>query len=345
MRIPRSRRLLLTLLAAFIVASMSAAVGLSSSSDAQQAPRVVRVGVYREISEAFLWNIGKYLQKYNIKPEFIEAGAYPQQVLALQKGDTDFGIIGVPQIAALAAAHDKGVKVVAGYSLGGQEIVLRNDVKATNWNQLAGMTIGAPLSTATGIMVRIAMDRARAPSSVKVAQAGFTGTAELQALRSNQWQGLAYWPPTDAQAVVDGYASWVKPNTPLDINATPAGPANGLIGAGPNVRKDSALMTNFLKAFTESLVYTRSHRSEWIRLASQLTSVKPEVVKASLTQMKLDYGVDVRGIYFVGQYGPKLGFTKRKPTMNDIRAIVDVSYLAKATGKSQAQLTKRLRLH
>jgi ABC-type nitrate/sulfonate/bicarbonate transport system substrate-binding protein len=344
MRISRFRRLLPTLLVAFLIAIMVPAVGLSTSSDAQQA-RVVKIGVYREISEAFLWNIGKYLKKYNIEPKFVEAGAYPQQVLALQKGDTDFGIIGVPQIAALAAARDKKVKVVAGYSLGGQEIVLRNDVKATNWNQLAGKTIGAPLSTATGIMVRIAMDRAKAPSSVKVAQAGFTGTAELQALRSNQWQGLAYWPPTDAQAVVDGYAYWVKPNSPLDINATPAGPANGLIGAGANVRKDSTLMTNFLKAFTESLVHTRSHRAEWVKLASELTSVKPEVVRASLTQMKLNYGVDVPGIYFVGQYGTKLGFTKRKPTMSDVRAIVDVSYLAKATGKSQAQLTKRLRLH
>jgi ABC-type nitrate/sulfonate/bicarbonate transport system substrate-binding protein len=344
MRISRFRRLLPTLLVAFLIAIMVPAVGLSTSSDAQQA-RVVKIGVYREISEAFLWNIGKYLKKYNIEPKFVEAGAYPQQVLALQKGDTDFGIIGVPQIAALAAARDKKVKVVAGYSLGGQEIVLRNDVKATNWNQLAGKTIGAPLSTATGIMVRIAMDRAKAPSSVNVAQAGFTGTAELQALRSNQWQGLAYWPPTDAQAVVDGYAHWVKPNTPLDINATPAGPANGLIGAGASVRKDSTLMTNFLKAFAESLVYTRSHRSEWIKLAAELTSVKPEVVRASLTQMKLNYGVDVPGIYFVGQYGTKLGFTKRKPTMSDVRAIVDVSYLAKATGKSQAQLTKRLRLH
>jgi ABC-type nitrate/sulfonate/bicarbonate transport system substrate-binding protein len=333
------------LLVVLVVAVAAAAVGLSTSSGARQSPRVVKIGVYREISEAFLWNIGKYLKKYNIEPKFVEAGAYPQQVLALQKGDTDFGIIGVPQIATLAAAHDKKVKVVAGYSLGGQEIVLRNDVQATNWNQLAGKTIGAPLSTATGIMVRIAMDIAHAPSTVKIAQAGFTGTAELQALQSNQWQGLAYWPPTDAIAVTSGYAHWVKPNTPLDINATPAGPANGLIGAGPAVRKDRALMTNFLKAFTESLVWTRSHPSAWISLASELTSVKPDVVKASLTQEKLNYGVDVQGIYFVGKYGPKLGFTKRKPTMSDVRSVIDVSYLAKATGKSQAQLTKRLRLH
>lgn len=345
MRNPRSRRLLPTLLVTLVVAVVAAAVGLSTTSGAEQSPRVVKIGVYREISEAFLWNIGKYLKKYNIEPKFVEAGSYPQQVLALQKGDTDFGIVGVPQIATLAATHDKKLKIVTGYSLGGQEIVLRNDVQATNWNQLAGKTLGAPLSTATGIMVRIAMDIAHAPSSVKIVEAGFTGTAELQALRSKQWHGLAYWPPTDAQAVVDGYAHWVKPNSPLDINATPAGPANGLIAAGSDVRKDRTLMTNFLKAFSESLVWTRSHPSEWIKLASQLTGVKSEVVKASLTQEKLNYGVDVNGIYFVGKYGPKLGFTKRKPTMKDVRSVIDVSYLAKATGKSQAQLTKRLRLH
>ena len=343
MRKVRVRRLLPAVLALFVVAAVSTTVGLSANSDARQSS-TVKIGVYREISEAFLWNMGKFLEKYNIEPEFIEAGSYPQQVLALQKGDTDFGILGVPQIATLAATRDKKLKVVTGYSLGGQEIVLRKDVRATNWNQLAGKTIGAPLSTATGIMVRIAMDIANAPTTVKIAQAGFTGTAELQALKSNQWQGLAYWPPTDAQAVVDDYAYWVKRRSPLDINATPGGPSNGLLAAGADVRKDATLMTNFLKGFTQSLVWTRNHPGQWIKIAAELTSVKPNVVKASLTQMELNYGVDVQGIHFVGQYGPKLGFTKRKPTMKDIRSVIDVSYLAKATGKSQAQLTKRLRM-
>jgi ABC-type nitrate/sulfonate/bicarbonate transport system substrate-binding protein len=316
-----------------------------ASPDSHHANRVVRIGVVREISEAFLWNIGKFAARYGITPKFVEAGAYPQQVQALEKGNTDFGIIGVPQIATLAASGPKNIKVIAGYSLGGQEMVLRNEVKARKWAGLEGKTIGAPLFTAAGIMLQIAMDIGHAnKAKIKVANSGFTGTAELQALQANQWQALVFWPPTDAEAVAAGYAHWAPSNSQLDIDATPAGPANGLMAAGPTALKDPSLVADFMKAYVASLVWTRSHPSQWISLASQLTSVKPSAVKESLTHLKLNYGIDKHAVLVVGKYGPRFGFTKKVPTMAQINKVIDPSFLAQATGKSVAALTKPLRL-
>jgi len=297
----------------------------------------VKIGVYREISEAFLWNIGQFSRKYGIEPQFLEAGSYPEQLQAVAHGDDDIGIIGIPQIATLADKNLSSLKVVAGFSLGGQNIVVRKDINATSWKDLEGKTVGSPLSTGTGIMLQIALLESGADmSKVKLVQSGFTGTAELQALQSHQWDGLGFWSPVVDQAVVGGYAKYVPG---MDMNATSIGPANGVMVAGPSLLGNRTLLVNFLKAFTESMNYTRSNPNRWVDIAIQLTSTNNAVVRESLKHQDLSYDIDVQAAQKIAKYGPKFGFATTDVS-STVANFIDASYLAAATGKSVSDVTQ-----
>jgi len=312
-----------------------------SGSTTPTTTATVKIGVYREISEAFLWNIGQFSRKYGIEPQFLEAGSYPEQLQAVAKGDTDIGIIGIPQIATMASENLSSLKVVAGYSLGGQNIVMRNDENVSNWKDLEGKTVGAPLSTGTGIMLQIALLESGADmSKVHLVQSGFSGTAELQALQSKQWDGLGFWSPVTDQAVVSGYGHYVPT---MDMNKTSIGPANGVMVAGPKLLGNRTLLVNFLKAFNESLDYTRSNPNRWVDIAIQLTSVSNAVVREALKHQDLNIDIDVQAAQKTAKYGPQFGFAKTDAS-GQIANFIDASYLAEATGKSVSDVTKPVQM-
>lgn len=306
------------------------------TAEATPAPATITVGVYREISEAFLWNIGTEAAKYNITVKFSELGSYPEQIQGLTKGSADIVIASAPQVAGLASDGITNLKAVVGYGVAGQNLVAHTGVTITGWKDLEGKKVCAPYSTGTGIIAKIAMLEGGVNlDNVTLVQSGFTGTAELQLLASGGCDVLGYWSPVIDQAVIDGTGAY---NPAIDINKTTIGAQNGMMVAGPRLLGDKALLVNFLKAFVASLEATKADTNLWASVAGEVTGAKPDVIAEALKHQALNYGIDVASIKAAAKYGPQFGYAKTDAgdaVMNN----VDLSFLAEATGKSVADLS------
>jgi ABC-type nitrate/sulfonate/bicarbonate transport system substrate-binding protein len=325
---------------AVFVAACGGGSSSGTSTASSQPSATVKIGCNREISEAFLWNIAQYAKKYNITPDCVEMESYVASMQAVTKGDVDIGILGYPQIATLADNAVSNVKVVVGYGVAGQNIIARKSLNVTSWSDLKGKSVCAPLPTGAGIMLQVAMiENNIQPSSTKLTQTGFTGTAELQSLQAGQCDTLTFWSPVVDTAVVDGYGKYLTPG--LDLNKTSVGPGNGVMLAGQKLLGNHTLLVNFLKAFTESLTFMKGHQDQWQSVATQLTGTRSEVVKEALKHQTLDYDIDVNAAKAVAKYGSQFGFSKADQT-GKVSSYVDASFLAQAVGKSQGEVTKKL---
>lgn len=335
---PRSsRKLALVLSAAFLLAAACSSSGGKSSTGSGKTT-TIRFGCNRELSEVFIWGINPYLKKYGLKANCTEFPTYTAALQGLAKGDIDVAIIGVPQIDTIAANHVNNVKAIAGYTLGGQNIVLGTANKdLTSWSQLAGKTLGVPSGTGIGIMMTVALDQQHLTGKVHIVQAGFNPTAVLLAVQKKQWDGFAYWSPVTDQAVAQGFAGYPRG---IDVNCTTIGPANGLIGATTDFLKNQTVVTNFLKGYVASMQAMKADTEKWAQQGSQLTSTPVAITRSAIKHQEPSYDIDVKAAENLAPYGPKLGFATSDAS-SKVSGVVDASFLAKATGKSVADVTGR----
>jgi ABC-type nitrate/sulfonate/bicarbonate transport system substrate-binding protein len=286
----------------------------------------------------FIWGINPYLKQYGLKVDCTEFANYTAALQALAKGDIDVGIVGVPQIATIAANNLNGVKVITGYSLGGQNIVMGSaDKDVTTWSQLAGKTIGVPTGTGVGIMLNVALDQHNLVGKVKITEAGFNPTTVLTAMQKKQWDGTAYWSPVADQIVANNYGQYVSG---IDLNCTTVGPAEGLIAATSKFLTDHTEVVNLLKGFTASMAAELANPQTWAQQGAELTGTPLNVNVAATDRQQPSYIIDVQAAKNLAPYGPKFGFATSDAT-SKIDSVIDASYLAEATGKSVADVTGR----
>lgn len=334
MRQPRHPVLRLVLAAS--IALLGAAACSSSGDAASGKVTTIKLGCNRELSEVFLWGINPYLKKYNLKADCTEFPTFTASLQALSKGDIDVGIVGVPQIDTIAANGVNNVKAIAGYTLGGQNIVLGTaNSGVTSWPQLAGKTIGVPTGTGIGIMVSVALDQHHLTGKVHIAQAGFNPTTVLTALQKKQWDGFAYWSPVTDEAVAQGFGQY---SPAIDVNCTTVGPANGLIAATTSFLKNKTVVTDFLKGYVASMQAMANNPNKWAQEGAELTSTSASINLSAIKHQEPSYDIDVAAAKNLAPYGPKLGFAT-KDASSGIDDVVDASFLAAATGKSVADVT------
>lgn len=314
----------------------AAACSSSGGNSAGGKVTTVKLGCNRELSEVFIWGINPYLKKYNLKAECTEFPTFTASLQGLSSGDIDVGIVGVPQVDTIAANHVDNVKVIGGYTLGGQNIVLGTaNSGVTSWDQLEGKTLGVPTGTGIGIMVAVALDQQHLTGKVHIAQAGFNPTTVLTALQKKQWDGFAYWSPVTDQAVDQGFGQYAPG---IDVNCTSVGPANGLIAATTNFLKNKTVVTDFLKGYVASMQAMAGDPNKWAEQGGELTSTPTAINLEAIKHQEPSYDIDVEAAKNLAPYGPKLGFATSDAS-KDIDSVIDASFLADATGKSVADVT------
>jgi ABC-type nitrate/sulfonate/bicarbonate transport system substrate-binding protein len=337
----RGRRLLATpalLLAGLFMVVTGCGGGSTSSNSSSSSSIVIKVGTGRDLVETFMADLARFTSKYGVNVTVIPSDtSYTEFVQGVSRGDYDIATIGYPQLAsAIDTGLTSDVKVVAGFSAGGQNIVVRKGVTVSSWCDLQGKKVGSPLSTGTGIVLQIILKQNHCDlSKIQLIQGGFTGTPELQALQTAQWDAITYWEPIPAVAVVGGYAYRPQGVSMTDI------PGNGLMLAGPKLLKNRSLMVNFMKGYVDAMEYYRQNPAVFIKNGSQFTGLSDTVTKQALSDIGVDYRVDLTEAKTIASYGTQFGFTK-SDVSGRVADGVDLSFLAAATGKSQSELSGQI---
>jgi sulfonate transport system substrate-binding protein len=302
----------------------------------QPEKKLVRIATARGVHFAALWGMGPFAEKYGLRTEMIDAVTNADQQRSIQVGGADVASLGYQSPAIMAEQNVTNIKIISGIYLGGQNLIVRKGVDLRTWKDLEGKKIGrAPGTFAQVLFILAAQANDVDISKINLVNVTAVGTAELQALKNGDLDGLVLFSPTIDRGVVEGYA-YYPPCCDISSTATFGG-RNQLLGANTEFLKDRQTVVNFLKAFVEAQNYYIQNRDKAIEVISQFTGVGKDIVNEALKHATWEYRVDVQTAVAIAKEGPKFGFTKAD--MSDkVASYFDLSYLSEATGKPVDQL-------
>jgi NitT/TauT family transport system substrate-binding protein len=302
-----------------------------------QEKKLVRITTARAVNFVALWGMGPFAEKYGVRTEISDTNTNAEMQRYIQTGAAQVGSVGYATPAIMAEQNVATVKIIAGLYLGGQNLIIRKGVEFRSWKDLEGKKIGRPPGTYAAILFTLAAEANNVDlSKVNIVNTTAAGTAELQALRNGDLDGLVMFSPTPDRAVVDGYA--IYPPC-CDISSTAKfGGRNQILAANTEFLADRATAVNFLKAFVEAQEFFQRNPDKAVDLISQYTGVSRDVVAEARKHATLENRVDVETAVNVAKEGPKFGFTKADMS-GKVAAYFDLSYLSAATGKPAEQLS------
>jgi sulfonate transport system substrate-binding protein len=324
----------LLLIAAMMLLTVA---GHDRMARAQGGKKVVRMASARGVIFYPLWGIGPFADKYGIHAEMIPIMTNADQQRALQTGDADVATQGYANPAIMAEQKVNNVKIISGLYLGGQNLIMRKGVEVKSWKDLEGKKIGrAPGTFAQVLFILAAQANGVDISKINLVNVTAVGTAELQALKNGDLDGLVMFTPTVDRAVVEGYAYYPAC---CDIGSTAKfGARNQLLAANTDFLKDRETAVKFLKAYLDAEKYYLQNRDKAIEVATQYTGVSKDVVEEALKHATLEHRVDIQTAIEIAKEGPKFGFTKTDVS-NSVASYFDLSYLSEATGEPIDRLT------
>jgi ABC-type nitrate/sulfonate/bicarbonate transport system substrate-binding protein len=303
---------------------------------AQTSEKPIRIATARGVNFVALWGIKPFAEKYGLRTEMVVAVTNADQQRAVQSGSTDLASLGYQSPAIMAEQGISNVKILSGIYVGGQNLVVRKGETLASWKDLEGKRIGvAPGTFAQVLFVLAAETNGVDVSKIKLVNVTAVGTAELQALKSGELDGLVLFSPTVDRGVVDGYAYYPAC---CDISSTKTFAGwNQVLAANSAFLQNRQVAVNFLKAFAEAESYYSQNRSQAVDVIAQFTGIGKDVADEALKHAKLEYRVDIPTAIAVAKQGPKFGFT-RSDMSGKVPGYFDLSYLAEATGKPESQL-------
>lgn len=319
------------------IASVLALVSLAlvGTASAQTAPDVIRITMARSLGATPLWGLAPFAKKYGFTTQVVTATTNAEMQHYLQSG-VEIGQLGYQSPAIMAEQKVANIKIISGLAVSGQNLIMRKGVQLKSWKDLEGKTIGAPPGSYVAILFVLAAEANHVDfSKVKMVNTTAAGTAELQALKSGDLDGLLLWSPIIDHAVVDGYAYYPPC---CDIGTTRAfGAGNQVLAANTDFLKDHARAVRFLKAFTEAEAYYSKNHDKATALTMEYTGVSEPVIAEALKHEVWDPRADVDAAVNVAKEGPRFGFTKTDLS-GEVRGYFDLSYLAEATGRPLSEL-------
>ena len=331
----RGRWIVAALIVPVTMILMSAA-GQDSAVRAQAGKKIVRMASARGVIFYPLWGIEPFAEKYDIRTEMIPIMTNADQQRALQTGGADVATQGYVNPAIMAEQNVTNVKIISGLYLGGQNLIMRKGVELKSWKELEGKKVGRAPGTFAQVLFILAAEANNVDvSKINLVNVTAVGTAELQALKNGDLDGLVMFSPTVDRGVVEGYAYYPPC---CDISSTAKfGGRNQLLGANSDFLKDRQTAINFLKAYLDAEKYYLQNRDKAIEVAMQYTGVSKDVVDEALKHATLEHRVDVQTAIDIAKEGPKFGFTK-VDVSDKVASYFDLSYLSEATGKPINQL-------
>lgn len=322
------------LLAGLILAA--AAVVAAPGADAQD--KLIKISAARGIHHIGVWGVAPFAAKHGLKIEMVATNTNAEMQRYVQTGEVQLAALGYQSPAIMAEQGVSTVKVIAGHYNGGQNLIMRKGVKLDSWKELEGKRIGVPPGTYVGVLFVLAAQANGVDlAKVNIVNTTAVGTVELQALRNGDLDGMVMWSPVVDRGVVDDYAVYPKC---CDINSTARfGSGNQLLGANVEFLKDRTTVVSFLKAFVEAKEFYAKNQDKALEVIAQYAGVDAKVLRQALTRADWESRVSLEIAQNVAKEGPKFGFTKADQS-GKVASFFDMSFLAEATGKSVADLSR-----
>jgi ABC-type nitrate/sulfonate/bicarbonate transport system substrate-binding protein len=169
-----------------------------------QEQKLIKISAARGIHHIGVWGLAPFAAKYGLRTEVVATNTNAEMQRYAQTGEVQLAALGYQSPAVMAEQNVTTIKVIAGHYNGGQNLIVRKGVKLDTWKDLEGKKIGVPPGTYVGVLFVLAAKSNNVDlSKVSIVNTTAVGTAELQALKNGDLDGMVMWSPVIDRAVVD----------------------------------------------------------------------------------------------------------------------------------------------
>lgn len=288
----------------------------------------MKVAVVRTLNGSVVWALEPFAAKENIKIEPIVSANYTEVQRHVQQGTADIGLVGYQNVAILADQGATGIKMTAGVSRAGQNLVVRKGSGITDWADLKGKKIGViPGSYAQVLFLIAAQQHGINPSSIDLVNVTGSGTTEINAMKEGQLDGYVVWAPVIENAIIAGVSQMSK----IDMNNSDVKDGNSVLISAVKFMNNTRVNERFMKAFAATMNHLQKNQGEWAKMATLLTGANPTAVEMAVKTLKLNVKPVRASLVGAAKYGMQFGYTKTDST-SKVESFVDMTMLGKVLG-------------
>lgn len=322
-------------LRSFVIFSMLS-LGLGAGNLWAADPVKVRVAFINNIQSAVLAHLKTLGKEENLDVELIPFTRYPDVQKALAVASVDLGPIAPNGIPAAVAQGDRNVIAVMDLVYGGDAVIVRKGVNVQKFSDLKGKRIGVAEGGIAWIMFVMLLEKnGLSYSDVKTANFS-SATDMLNALKRGDTDAVNLWEPFVAEAVAEGYGYVPRA---VDFRDTALGAMNGILGASRAfaAKQPDALVGAIRLVLKAEQQLEKDHKL-WIGIVRGYSKLNDDILKRSLTGIRYaGPHLSRKKLDATATFLFKAGIAKTDVT-GKLGDTVDAKFLARAAGKSEAQV-------
>jgi ABC-type nitrate/sulfonate/bicarbonate transport system substrate-binding protein len=331
------------LLCALVAAALVAAPGgpgPSAQGDALRtplpAPLKVKQGMANVPALSPLYLLPDEAKKYNIQIEQVMFQRFADLRTALASGDLDIGAFG-PQDITLAASQGVRTLVgVAGVGSGNDCLIVRKGEDFKAWSELVGRPIGVGAGSISWLKFTASVTEAGVDyRKLKIVNIMGGGANYLKALQGKEIDLAVVWHPFCAQAITEGWGAY--PTIDHNRSKTVGGQLGVFAVNRGFLDKQPDAVQRIVVAFLDSLRAAQGNTERWAEIYAGKAGLPLPVARESIRLTKLDSTLPLETIKRMTKFLADTGIVQ-KDISGEIAGYYTYDFLAKATGKSPAEL-------
>jgi len=299
-------------------------------------PVKVRVAYLNNIQSAVMVHAKALAKEENLDIELLPFTRYPDVQKALAVNSVDLGPIAPNGIPAAVSQGDRNVIAVKDLVYGGDSILIRKGLDVKKFSDLKGKRVGVAEGGIGWIMFVMLLEK-NGMSYGDIQASNFSSATDiLNALKRSDVDAVNLWEPFVSEAVTAGYA-YTSPN--LDFKETALAAMNGTLGASRAFAgKHPDALVGAIRLVLKAEQQLEKDRPLWIKVVRGYSNLNDDILKRSLAGIRYaGPHLSRKKLDAAAAFLFKAGIAKTDVT-GKLGDTVDAKFLARAVGKSEAQV-------
>lgn len=279
----------------------------------------------------------QFITDKNVKIQLMPFKTNNEMMVAMQSGSLDMMTMGYNNTVTALARGPVDYKYIAGVSVGGSRLLVRNGVKVDSWADLRGKRIGSSRGSTQYQQLVLAMKAHGLDIDKDVTFTNIAGAPDMVlALSRGDVDAVSIWEPSASEAIQKGFAHEVPAITSSFYDDS------FRLNSGLVVRNDfakqhpeavQAVMNGYYKAWQK----VTSDQNWWLSEFAKLSTSTPAALDLAVKNVQPVVNLDRSQIAQVAQ---RLADAKLvdKDVTAQIGSLLDYQYLEKASGKQAKDL-------
>jgi ABC-type nitrate/sulfonate/bicarbonate transport system substrate-binding protein len=300
------------------------------------APLKVKQGMANVPALSPLYLLPDEAKKYNIQIEQVMFQRFADLRTALASGDLDIGAFGPQDISLAASQGVKSLVGVAGVGSGNDCLIIRKgeDIKA--WSELPGKAIGVGAGSISWLKFTASVTESGVDyRKLKIVNIMGGGGNYLKALQGKEIDMAVVWHPFCAQAITEGWGAY--PTIDHNRSKTVGGQLGVFAVNRGFLDKHPDAVQKVVIAFLDTLKQAQGNTDKWAEIYAAKAGLPLPVAKESIRLTRLDSTLPLETIKRMTKFLAETGIVQ-KDVSGEIAQFYTYDFLAKATGKSPAEL-------